>query len=361
MKTICWITSGYLLQVDLPLLCHLKKRFNIKWCVYADVHSDMARHAQEYAHKNGIELTIMTTRCHGLLPMVYLDYREQMKMIRDWKADIYYFDTSAFPYLIFAIKKYLPAEKVVMAMHHGTAPDAVRFRRLYQIYLDKLAKEPFTFQYFSKTQGSYFTGDERRKHVIELSLNDYGHSSLQPPTDKVVFLYFGIMISSKFVDGIIKAAQLVKQRTDKPFTVKLVGYCRNWTQYQSLIKDKELFDLRIERIPDADIPDLLSTAHYQLLPYTCISQSGALRMAYGYNLPVITSDLDGFKESVINGVTGKLCKAGDIESLANAMLEAINNHPTMYEQIRKYQAEYVEKNYSQEAIVRKYVEMFNAI
>ena len=31
MKSIVWVTSGYLLQVDLPILDQLNKVFKIKW------------------------------------------------------------------------------------------------------------------------------------------------------------------------------------------------------------------------------------------------------------------------------------------------------------------------------------------
>lgn len=359
MKTICWITSWSLLQVDVPLLCHLKNHFSIGWVVYADPGSDMARYAKAYADENGMELTLLHTRSHRYNPLVYFEYREQMRILRDRNADIYYIDCIPFPYLIFAIRRYLPVAKTVMAMHHGKAPASMDFRRFYQRYLDNVMRQPFTFQFFSESQGAYFTGDGNRKYVIPLSLNDYGRSVLTPPDDRVVFLYFGIMVSSKFIDGIILAAQRVMQRTDKPFVVKMVGYCRNWQKYQSLIEYPELFELDIKRIPESDIPDLLSTAHYQLLPYTWISQSGALRMAYGYNLPVITSDEEGFRESVVDGITGRLCKAGDVESLAQTMLEVIENHPDFYNEIKKKQQAYVSEHYSQKNITESYVRMFN--
>ena len=360
-RTICWVTSGYLLQVDLPILKHLKEEFNIKWIVYAKMESDMAQHATDYAHENGLELILLTTRNHRFSPLIYFEFTKQMKMIRDLNANIYYFDTIAFPYLIFAIKKYIPANKIVMAMHHGYAPTLIEFRPLYKKYLRFLCKQNYTFQYFSETQASYFTGNQSKKYVINLSLNDYGKSQNVPPTDYVSFLFFGVIIGTKNVDGIIEAACMVKEKTNKKFKIKIVGHCRDWEPYKTLIKYPEIFDLKIERVPDTIIPDLFSSAHYLLQPYKFVSQSGPLRMAYGYNLPVITSNLDGFKESVVENVTGIFCRVNDTESLANVMLEVIENHPTMYNELKNKQVDYIHKNMSQEVIISRYIEMFKTI
>ena len=360
-KSICWVTSGYLLQVDLPILYKIKEWFNLKWVVYAEPGSDMAQHALDYARKHEIDIMVFSSHHHRYCPLIYFDFAKQMRMLSKIDADIYYFNIIAFPYLIFAIKHDLPSTKVVMAMHHGAVPTLMDFKLLYRYYLKFLCAQPFTFQYFSQSQAAYFTGNQDKCHVINLSLNNYGKSTLQPPKDYVSFLFFGVIIGTKNVAGIIQAACIVKERTQKKFKVKIVGHCRDWKPYEKLIRYPEIFDLKIERVPDNIIPDLFSSSHYLLQPYTFVSQSGPLRMAYGYNLPVITSDLEGFKEYVIDGVTGRVCKAGDVESLAKVMQEVIDNHPEMYNTLRSKQAEYIKENISQEVILAKYKSMFNKV
>ncbi len=54
-----------------------------------------------------------------------------------------------------------------------------------------------------------------------------------------------------------------------------------------------------------------------------MTQSGPLRIAYGYDIPVIASDLEGFKESVEENVTGVLFKSENVESLVEVMRRAI--------------------------------------
>ncbi len=113
--------------------------------------------------------------------------------------------------------------------------------------------------------------------------------------------------------------------------------------YQPLIKYGDAFELDIRRIEESEIPKLFGESHYLVLPYKSVTQSGPLRIAYGYNVPVIASDLDGFKESVVEDVTGLLFSEGDIDSLYSVMRSTIENHPLMYDEIKRSQKRYVDE------------------
>lgn len=58
------------------------------------------------------------------------------------------------------------------------------------------------------------------------------------------------------------------------------------------------------RIDDEEIPELFTKSDYLVLPYEDVAQSGPHMIAYNYNLPVIASDIDGFKERVVDGENG---------------------------------------------------------
>lgn len=361
-KSIVWVTAGYMLQVDLPILSYLNERYKIKWIVYAAEDSDKGHTAKAYAAKHGIDVEFYVTHTHHYLPFVYIEYSKQMKRIAKLDYDLYYFDMVAFPFMIFAIKKHIPSHKVIMAMHHGKIHNGMRLKYLYKHYLEYLCKQNFRFQYYSETQAQYFTGKSSSRYIIPLALNDFGKSTTLPPNDYVQFLSFGHIIETKNIGLLIKAACLVKERCTKPFMVKIAGHCRTWdSAYQPLIKYPEIFDLRIESVPDADIPDLFCGSHYLVLPYKSVTQSGPLRIAYGYNLPVITSDLEGFKESVEVNVTGLMFKTEDVESLANLMQQVIENHPATYKDLKSKELEYVNCNLRVDAVVDKYAKMFDHI
>lgn len=72
-------------------------------------------------------------------------------------------------------------------------------------------------------------------------------------------------------------------------------------------------------IADAEMELFLRAADALVLPYTDISQSGVLFLAFTFGLPAIASDVGSFREVVIDGRTGVLCRPMDSGDLARAI------------------------------------------
>lgn len=361
-KKICWITGGYLLQVDLPILSFLRESFDIQWTVVAPANSNMAKTAKEYASIHSIPLNIYSGRGHRYLPLCLLDYIPMFRNLANQKADIYYCNWTPFPYAWIPLEFYIPKDKIIMAMHHGSLHDGMQLKHLYKYYLRHVCSRKIRFQYFSDTQanGKYSAVDKSRVTVIPLALNDYGKSNKEPSKDYIEFLSFGHIIETKNIGLLIRAAEKLYKMTDKKFKVKIVGQCRLWNElYNNLIEHSEIFDLNIQMVPDEMIPDLFSSAHYLVLPYKAVTQSGPLRIAYGYNTPVIASDLDGFKESMEENVTGYLFKSEDVDSLVSIMNKVLIGGYDDYLEIKKKQSKFIQDNLSVSSVVEKYIRMFN--
>ena len=362
MKKIVWLTAGCYLQVDLPFLNILSQRFDIEWIVAASNKSYISQHASEYAKENHINLHLFDMKRKWYNPLSFKESAELMKYVSTFKGDVYYFDYTTFPHLFWTMRKRMKGAKLLLAMHHGKAHSGMRFTLLHNIFLQWLKRQPYYFLFFSNSQSALFETEASKKFMIPLAINDYGNSETNPPTDKVVFLYFGHMISTKNVGLLIQAACKLKEQTDKPFLVRMYGHCRNWDSlYQPLIKYPEIFDLRPESIPDEEIPDVFSSAHYLVQPYKTVTQSGPTKLAYGYHLPIIASDLPGFRESIVENVTGLFFKSEDVDSLTSLMKRCLDDHPQLYTKLCDSQREYVEKNLSVETIINQYEEMFNKI
>ena len=58
-----------------------------------------------------------------------------------------------------------------------------------------------------------------------------------------------------------------------------------------------------------------------VLPYESATQSGVAQVAYGFDKPVITTDVGGLKECVFNNKTGFLVKPKDINTLSQAIIK----------------------------------------
>lgn len=74
--------------------------------------------------------------------------------------------------------------------------------------------------------------------------------------------------------------------------------------------------LRAEFIPDKEMELYLKAADVLALPYKDIFQSGVLFLAYSFGLPVVATDVGSFREEIIEGETGFICRPDDPADLA---------------------------------------------
>jgi D-inositol-3-phosphate glycosyltransferase len=72
-------------------------------------------------------------------------------------------------------------------------------------------------------------------------------------------------------------------------------------------------------IPDEEMELYLKGGDVLVLPYKEIFQSGVLFLAYSFGLPVVATDVGSFREEIVEGKTGFLCKPGDPADLAKAI------------------------------------------
>ena len=193
-----------------------------------------------------------------------------------------------------------------------------------------------------------------------LALKDFGSSS-KPKNDILTFLFFGYIREYKRVDVLIQAAQKVYETTKIKFKVCIAGSCSNWNLYNNLIHYPELFDLRIYNIPNEEIPDLFTSAHYFVMPYQGIAQSGAMSVALHYNIPIIASDLPAFHEFMIHNETGYFTKIEDIDRLANIMERIVTGQTLNYDILCKNEAQLTYKILSIKAITEKYKKYIDSI
>jgi D-inositol-3-phosphate glycosyltransferase len=75
----------------------------------------------------------------------------------------------------------------------------------------------------------------------------------------------------------------------------------------------------IRFIPDHEVEIYFKAADVLVLPYRDIFQSGVLFLAYSFGLPVIATDIGSFKDAIIEGETGFICRACDSSDLARVI------------------------------------------
>jgi glycosyltransferase involved in cell wall biosynthesis len=80
--------------------------------------------------------------------------------------------------------------------------------------------------------------------------------------------------------------------------------------------DRGRIILKTHFIPDEETELYLKAADVLVLPYNEIFQSGVLFLAYSFGLPVVATDVGSFREEIVEGTTGYLCRPADPADLA---------------------------------------------
>ncbi len=142
------------------------------------------------------------------------------------------------------------------------------------------------------------------------------------PEEKAV-LFFGAIGPYKGLEYLIDAFRQLAPR-HRDYQLIIAGQFKNSAEsYRSEIEQAcEFTDVREQivrhtyYIPDSETEVYFKAADVLVLPYTHIFQSGVLFLGYRFGLPVIATDVGSFREEIVTGETGFLCRPCDSDDLA---------------------------------------------
>ncbi len=137
-------------------------------------------------------------------------------------------------------------------------------------------------------------------------------------------LFFGFIKPYKGVLNLIDSARYLKEEFGPDLRVLIVGDIYGEKQpYLDRIAAsgaEEIIDLIDGFVPDETVEDYFLAADLAVLPYVSATQSGIVQIAYNYDLPVVTTDVGGLPEVVIDGGTGFIVPPEDPRALAEAVI-----------------------------------------
>lgn len=362
---ICWITSSYLLDVDIPIVPALQNNYKIDWIILTNL-------ANYEGDKKLIESTgcneyhLITNENKFISPVKIYFYIKLLNNVKNKNYSLIYFDVMGMPYLFPLVQMILPKVKIIIAAHNVKTPKGARYYWLAKTYMDYVVKTFNNFQVFSKNQLDLLMSIKKNANLLyaPLCLKYYGEPTVRKPTDVVTFLCFGNIVEYKRVDVLLNAVKILENNNIRNFKVKIAGYCRlnKWEEYyKPLITDSGNVECDIRRIPNDAIPDLFESCHYFVMPYQDIAQSGAMTVALCYNIPIIASELETFKEFLNDGKDGYFFEVGNAAKLAERMQFVIEHHNEIYDELRKNQAKLVEEKLSTDVILNMYRKYLNSL
>jgi len=353
------------MDTDIEVVEALSQFYNIHWfIIYPFINNRYKPQDFDHLVKRGT-LEIVHIHLTGRMrnPKNILLFSQLLKDIKKRKPNIVYCNFSGLPYFIFIAALILKRSNTIFAAHQAEVHEGLEFKLFSRIYF-KFWYSWFTyFNLFSRSQGDIFRLSYPRKVVFitPLAPKNFGEHKESQLTDKIVFFNFGTIRQNKNIICFINAACNLYEKGIKGFSIVIKGECEDWNQYKNAIRYPELFECDIRQIDNSEIAELFNKYHYLVLPYTAVSQSGILKIALNYNVPIIASDLEGFKQEIVHGVTGYLFKNKDTADLEKTMECAIKEHDLKYQLLKRNQKRLVNDNYSRESVIKGYKEMFQEI
>ena len=369
-KVISWITPDYYLDVDLPIVNCLSKLFTIKWMIVISRNASIIDNKEfvehGLTHKANLIVSFTKLKSRSISPQIWKSYYRIVEEAKAFNPDIYYISLFGLPHALLFYKLFLPKEKCVAACHNVTTPKGAKWEKLARIYTHYWLSYFKNIQVFSKGQCDRLVSKYQGKNVLmaPLALKDYGKPKVvldKIHTYPIRFLFFGNILGYKRVDLLIKAANKLARKGYTNFKVRIAGACQDWGKYQKLIDSPEYFELDIKRIPNEEVADLFANSHYFVMPYQDIAQSGAITVAFRYNLPTITSNIAQFKEFVKDKETGLTFESENADDLTATMQYAIEHHEEIYRSLCDKQKDFVKREFSIESIVKRYADYFNKL
>lgn len=173
--------------------------------------------------------------------------------------------------------------------------------------------------------------------------------------DKKVILCFGFLRKNRGYEYLIEATKEMQNTV-----VVVAGKILEVDVYKKLIEyEKKISNLRVftKWIPDNEIQIYFKASDIVVLPYTEITTSGVIPLAYAFSKPVVTTDIGGIRD-VVNDNTGILVPTQD----AIALKKAIDRIFTMdFEAMGRYAHEYAEREFSWGSNAQKIKRLYESI
>lgn len=136
------------------------------------------------------------------------------------------------------------------------------------------------------------------------------------PIPKKYILFYGHILPYKGLDLLKKAVDALGKQLGE-FKIVIAGDGNDPTLKE--IKQDDRFIVIQRYLSNKELVYLLKGTYVVVCPYKSMSQSGIPQTAFVFNIPIIASNLDGFRE-IINENNGMLFIQNDAISLKDALL-----------------------------------------
>ncbi len=157
---------------------------------------------------------------------------------------------------------------------------------------------------------------------------EQGRRELGKDQDEKILLFFGYVREYKGLKNLLRAMPHIKESIPKVRLMIVGAFGGDKEDYLELIRQLDIEDC-VEVIdgytPDNEVEKYFAACDVVVLPYESATQSGIVQIAYGFEKPVIVTDVGGLPDVVTNGKTGYVVEKGRPELLSEAVIDFFKN------------------------------------
>ena len=363
-KTIVYLNPDCVTDTDLTVLHCLAKEYHVVWYYIHESEKAYNRitiaQAADYANKYGLELRVKDLKHRFRNPKNFIFYAKIAKEINKISPDLV-FHCHCDPYWCVAIKFFLRCKKVVLGIHDAQIHSYnMNLSRYLECFSKNLAiKLHCNFVTFSSGQQKLFKDVYGKdSYMVGMSCKYFGKSELKAPniSKGVKLLFFGSINVYKGLDLLISSLEKLRSQNVQNLSLTIAGTGDAWNTCKTLIQTKDMYNLQVRFIDNNEIPDLMSSHHFLVLPYRDATQSGPLATAVAYELPVVAPDFGFFAETYTKD-SAILYTQGHLEE---ALINVSKLTPDNYEFL-KAACKKIKDAYSEERIAQNYIKCFNEL
>ncbi len=181
----------------------------------------------------------------------------------------------------------------------------------------------------------------------------------------IIFLFIARLIKEKGIMEYIDAIKIIKKmKFDKRIKFQIIGdlYPSNPSAIQKEELNSWIKDGLIEYLGyQEDVKPFIERASCIVLPSYREGLSKSLLEAASMEKPIITTDVSGCREVVLDGLNGYLCQVRNTHSLKEKLVKMIKLNLKEREQMGKKGRERVINNFSDEKVIDKYLSSIHTI
>lgn len=359
---LVYLNQGGFGDTDITVLHCLNERYDLIW-FYVDEPLKKVNlskeEALEYARKYNIEIRIKTRffKIRSLKNLLF--FKRIIKDINKINPDVVF--TCINEWSLSLQVASINCKNIIHGVH-DVKPHSKQFsiKNIMTDYIIKKTIKSFPYNaVFSKNQYDLFKlyyGD----NVVNLgmSVKDFGKSDKSPKEfgKTIDLLFFGYIVKYKGLDLLINTLEGLLDEGINCFRLTIAGKGPYWEKCESLVKTPSLYNLSIRFVENKEVPDLMSSHHFLILPYRDATQSGPLLTALNYGLPIIAPNFGCFSDTY-NPQMGILY---DRQCLRDALLTVMKMNENDYQEMRNA-CQKAKETFSEEAIANNYIKLFDEV